>query len=62
MLAARGEDVLGAGDVGLVVAVVVAPDAGFGGDVEDLGAAGDGALRGGGVGEVAADLFNAETC
>ena len=59
MLAAGGEDVLRAEDVGTEVGIPRAPDAGFGGDVKDGFATGDGAVHCGGVGEVARKDFDA---
>ena len=57
--ATGGEDVLRAEDVGSEVRVPRAPYAGFGGDVKDGFATGDGAVHCGGVGEVARKDFDA---
>ena len=60
VLPARGDDVLGAGDVGGEEVGVPAPDAGLRGDVEDDVAPRDGPLDGREVGEVAERLLDAE--
>ena len=61
VLAAGGDDVLGADDIDLVILVGRPPDAGLGRDVEDGVAPGDGPPDRGRVGDVALHLFDAES-